>query len=418
MAAQVDLIVSARQIATVPGGSAPRTGAAMQQLQVIEKGAIAVKGGRIVAVAESVDVHRHYQAHEERDFPDSCVTAGLVDCHTHLVFAGSRENDFYERLRGVSYEDIAKRGGGILQSVRHLRAASESELEVAALKRLRILLSHGTTTCEIKSGYGLTHDDELKTLHVIDRLAKMQPVAIVPTFLGAHEFPEEFRADHEGYIRLLCDTMLPEIAELRLARYCDIFVEKNVYSIEESRRILRRAREVGFELKLHADELAEGFGGAELAAEMQAVSADHLVMISEGGMEALARAGTLAVLLPATTFFLGKSRFAPARRMLEKNLAVALATDLNPGSSNTESLQAVMTLAAVHLKMSPEEILTAVTHNAACAIGESKRVGRLLPSMQADLVVWDMPDFKLIPYHFGGNRVLQVYKAGEVVWHA
>lgn len=397
---------------------APLRGAAMQSVQVLDDAAVVIRGGKILDVGPRKTIEAAFAPTKKFNFPGKCITAGLVDCHTHLVFAGERSRDFYERIGGVSYEAIAARGGGILDSVAKMRGASRDDLIESSLKRLKQLLSHGVTTCEIKSGYGLDLDTEIKTLEVVAELKKMQPIDLVPTFLGAHEFPTEYRSNRQGYIDLLCEKILPAIAKKKLAVFCDIFCEKNVFDREASSRILLRAKDLGFALKLHVDELAENFGGAELAAELQAVSADHLVMTSDAGILALAQSQTVAVLLPATTFFLAKDRFARARAMIDAGCAVALASDLNPGSSNTESLQVVATLAAIKLKMSPAEILNALTHNAACAISRQHQIGRIAKGLQADLVIWDLSSHEQLPYHFGGNRVFKVFKKGHQVYSA
>ena len=413
---KANLIVSAKQMVTMGENSSPKIGIEMQEIAVKDDFSLVIHDGKILALGKKTEIKKEYSFEKEIDCQDSCITPGLIDAHTHLVFSGSREKDFYDRIAGVSYEEIAKRGGGIRESVRKLRAASPQSLVDSSLKRLQQFMRHGTTTCEVKSGYGLNLEDEIKTLEVIQKLSKLQSVELIPTFLGAHEIPDEFQKDRGGYIELLCEKILPQIFKKKLAKFCDIFCEKDVFTIEESKKILTRAKELGFSLKLHVDELADNFGGGELAAELKAVSADHLVLVSKDGIQKLAQAKTAAVLLPATTFFLGKERYAPARSLIEEGVPVALATDLNPGSSNTESLQVVMTLAALKLKMTPEEILTAVTLNAAYAIAKNHEMGRLAPGLKADLVVWDIPDYRQIPYHFGGNRVQMVFKNGKMVY--
>jgi len=413
---KADLLIHAKQVVTLGEDPSPRKGKDMEKSSAIQQSSLAIKDGNILAVGPTPKITSEYSAGKIFECQDSCVTPGLVDAHTHLVFAGSRERDFFARIAGVSYEEIAKRGGGIRDSVRQLRKASSEDLIDSSLKRLQQILSHGTTTCEVKSGYGLNLKDEIKTLEAIQKLSKMQPVELIPTFLGAHEIPDEFQENRQGYINLLCDEIMPKISEKKLARFCDIFCEKDVFTIEESRKILERARELDFSLKLHVDELAENFGGAELAADLKSLSADHLVLVSEKGIKSLAQSDTVSVLLPATTFFLGKERYAPARDLINQGASVALATDLNPGSSNTESMQVVMTLAALKLKMSPEEIIMACTHNSACAIGENHRVGRLGKGLLADLVIWDVSDYQKIPYHFGGNRARMVFKKGKLVY--
>jgi len=318
------------------------------------------------------------------------------------------------RAQGKSYMEIAQSGGGIRSSVRDVRAASAQQLKDRAGKCLDTMLAHGTTTIEAKSGYGLSTEAELKLLLVLKELGEVHPVEIVPTFLGAHEVPDEYRDRREQYIRLLIDEAIPLVAREKLAEYCDVFCEKGVFSVEESRRILIAAREAGLKLRVHADELTS-FGGAELAAELGAASADHLVHISDAGIRALAKSGTTAVLLPGTTFSLGGSQYAPARKMIEQGVIVALSTDCNPGSSFTESLAMIVTLAVLQLKMTTAEALSAVTVNAAWSLGRAERIGRLAEGFQADLVIWDVADYREIPYHYGVNLVAKVVKRGKLV---
>jgi imidazolonepropionase len=281
-------------------------------------------------------------------------------------------------------------------------------------KCLDRMLAHGTTTIEAKSGYGLSLEAELKSLQVICDLNQVHPVDLVPTFLGAHEVPDEYRDKRAGYIELLIKKMIPEIARKELAEYSDIFCEKGVFDIEESRRIQQAAREAGLKLRFHVDELTS-FGGAELAAEMNATSADHLVYVSDAGIKALAQAGTVAVLLPGTTFSLGGSSYAPARKLMEAGVIVALSTDCNPGSSYTESLGIIVSLAVQHMKMTAAEAISAITVNAAAAVDRAGKIGRLAPGLQADIVVWDMADYRELPYHFGVNLASTVVKRGKVV---
>jgi imidazolonepropionase len=344
------------------------------------------------------------------------VVPGLVDSHTHLVYAGSREDEFEQRLRGATYQQIAARGGGINATVRRVREASKDELKAMARRRLDRLLSFGVTTVEVKSGYGLSVTDEIKCLEVIAELNAEGPLEVVPTFLGAHTVPPEFRADREGYLRLLTDEMLPEVARRGLAEFCDVFCETGVFALDESERVLTRARELGLRLKLHADEMTP-LGGAELAARLGAVSADHLLCITDAGIEALAASGTVATLLPGTAFFLGAD-YAPARRLIERGVTVALASDCNPGTCPTENLPLVGTMACTQMGMLPAEALTALTLNAAAALGRADRIGSLECGKQADLVILDMPDYRQLFYHFGVNHVWRVIKRGRVVYSA
>jgi imidazolonepropionase len=385
----------------------------MQDLGVIEYGALVARDGRIEWVGPTRELPPLPAGAEVIDAGGKVVLPGFVDSHTHLIFAGSREEEFEQRLRGLTYQEISAQGGGINASVRHVRRASRDELKALARRRLDRLLGFGVTTVEVKSGYGLSLADELKCLEVVAELNAEGPLELVPTFLGAHAVPPEFRDDRAGYVRLLTDEMLPEVARRRLAEFCDVFCETGVFSLEESERILTRARELGLRLKLHADELTP-LGGAELAARLGAVSADHLLCITDAGVEALAGAGTVATLLPGTAFFLGVA-YAPARRLIERGLAVALASDCNPGTCPTENLPLVGAMACTQMRMLPAEAVTALTLNAAAAVGRADRLGSLEPGKQADLVICDVPDYRHLFYHFGVSHVGRVVKRGRVV---
>jgi imidazolonepropionase len=385
--------------------------------------------GRILAAGRRMEVE---QALEDGGYPvarftrvdarGGVVTPGLVDPHTHLLFAGSREGELVLRQRGASYLEILAAGGGILSTVAATRAASDEQLHAHGRRWLTEMLRHGTTTAEAKSGYGLDLPTELRLLEIAHRLGREGPIDVVPTYLGAHAVPAEFRTRPDGvevYVRSILDEQLPGVAAQGRAVFCDVFCESGVFSAEQSRRILTSARAYGMEPRLHADELAPS-GGAELAAELGAVSADHLAMPSEAGLEALAAAAeanrpVVAVLLPATTWFLMKDHDAPARRMIESGIPVALGTDFNPGTSPTPSLPLVMTLACLRLGLSPEEALAAVTVNAAHAIGVGDEVGSLEPGRAADLVVWQVPTIGQIPYWPAADLVRFVVKRGRVV---
>lgn len=387
----------------------------MRELGLVEGGAVFACDGVVVAAGPEAEVLE--QASDTAvviDAGDGVVTPGLVDPHTHAVFATTREGEFAMRVEGKSYEEIAEAGGGIRSSVRALRGADPDILLTNGRRTLDRMLKFGTTTVEVKSGYGLSLDAELKMLRVTSELADTHVMDVVPTFLGAHEFPDEWRDDRDGYVDLLVDEMIPAVAAEKLARFCDVFCEEGVFTVEQSRRVLTAAREHGMEPKLHADELHPA-GAAELAAEIGAVSADHLVCASDAGISALAAAGVVAVMLPGTTLSLGKRDFAPARKMIEAGVPVALATDCNPGSSMTESMQIILALASMALRMTPEEALVAATVNAACAIRADGVLGSLTPGRQCDLVVWEVDDYRAIPYHYGVNLVESVVKRGEVV---
>jgi len=387
----------------------------MRELAIIEDGALLVRDGVIAAVGSSSEIAA--QAAPDALHVDASglvVMPGFVDAHTHPVFAGTREDEYEMRAAGFTYQDIAARGGGIRSTVRKTRAASEDDLFAMALPRVGWLLEHGTTTIEAKSGYGLSVDDELKILRVIKRLNEATPLELIPTFLGAHEIPDEYRTAREDYIALILDEMLPRVASEGLARYADIFCESHVFTVDESRRILTRAKELGLGLRLHADQLTL-CGGGELAAELHAATADHLEWIDDAGIRTLADANVIAVLLPGAVFNLGLTRYAPARRMIETGLAVAMATDFNPGSSPTPSMQMALSIACTQMRMTPAEAIVAATINAAYSLACGDRIGSLETGKQADLVVFDCPDYRQIPYFFGINHARTVIKRGRVV---
>jgi imidazolonepropionase len=382
----------------------------------LTEAALLVRDGRIAWVGSMAEHPPLSAGTEVLDATGRTLLPGFVDSHTHLVFAGTREDEFEQRLEGHSYQEIAARGGGINATVRRVRQASKAELKALARARLRRLLACGVTTVEVKSGYGLSPADELKCLEVIAELNAEGPWELTPTFLGAHAVPPEYRDDRAGYLRLLVETMLPEVARGRLAEFCDVFCETGVFSLAESEHLLHRARDLGFQLKLHADELTP-LGGAELAARLGAVSADHLLCITEAGIDALAASGTVATLLPGTAFFLGLP-YAPARRLIERGVPVALASDCNPGTCPTENLPLVGAMACTQMRMLPAEVVTALTLNAAAALGRADRLGSLEVGKQADLVLCDVPDYRHLFYHFGGHHVWRVFKRGRVVYAA
>jgi imidazolonepropionase len=380
----------------------------MRDVEVLTDAAVLLDDARIAWVGPRADAPRADQVTEVT----GVILPGMIDCHTHAVFGAARLDDHQRRALGEHYKAIAAAGGGILQSVRDVRARSEADLEALTRARLATLLAHGTTTIELKSGYGLDLEAELKQLRVIRRLAETQAATLVPTFLGAHEVPPEHRGDRAGYVRLVCEEMIPAVAQGRLARCCDVFCEPGVFSPAEARAILTTAQRHGLALKLHADEL-EGSGGAELAAELGALSADHLAAVSDGGVRALAASGTVAVLLPATMIFLGKRSQAPARRLIEAGAAVALATDFNPGTSPTVSLPLVMALGVSQLGLRHAEALMAVTVNAAAALGLAGERGQLAPGFAADLVVAGVEDWREVGYWMGANVVSAVWTGGS-----
>ena len=415
----VNLIIqNARQLLTLKSmQKGPRTKDGMEDLGIIEDGAVAVSGNKIVALGKTKDVLNEIKIHDQTkviDAKDKVVLPGFVDCHTHPVFASTREDEFEMRIKGKTYQEIAAAGGGIKSSVKNLRSKSKEELIQLALPRLDRMLSYGTTTIEAKSGYGLSLDDEIKMLEVIKELNRIHPIDLIPTFLGAHEIPEEYKNNRKEYIKLITETMIPEVAKRKLAVFCDIFCEKGVFDIEESREILRAAKNHGFRLKLHADQLSAS-GGSKLAAELGAISADHLEFINDDGIEKMKESGVIGVLLPGACFGLGITEYPPARKMIERGLPVALATDFNPGSSMTESVPIILSLACLMMRMTPAEAIVASTINSAYAVDKGNEVGSIEKGKKADLVIWNVQNYKEIPYHFGVNLVDRVIKNGEVI---
>jgi imidazolonepropionase len=396
---------------TSPGEHCKR-GSAMRSPGIIANGSLVIRDDVIEWLSPSDELPSLGPVDSQIDATGKVVLPGFIDSHTHLIFAGERADEFEQRLQGLTYQEITARGGGIQSTVAHVRRSSRDRLVVLARPRLRRLLQMGVTTVEVKSGYGLTLADELKCLEAVAELNSEGPVELVPTFLGAHAVPAEYRTDRDGYVRLVCDTMLPEVARCRLAEFCDVFCETGVFSVEESRRILTRARDLGLRLKIHADELTP-LGGAELAAEVGAASADHLLCISDAGIKALAESSTVATLLPGTAFFLGLD-YAPARRLIDGGAAVALATDCNPGTCMTENLPLVGSMACTQMGMLPGEVLTALTLNAAAALGRGDRLGSLAVGKQADLILCDVADYRHLFYHFGVNHVGTVLKRGRL----
>lgn len=411
------VLTHAAQLIPITTSPADRlTGTAMRQIEIIPDGAIVVAGGQVAWLGPTQALPPLPPDVPKLDVAGRVVLPGFVDSHTHLLFAGSREQEFEDLLQGKTYQQIAAAGGGIAATVRAVRGASREELKRLARRRLDRLLAYGVTTVEVKSGYGLTLEDELKCLEVVADLDAEGPLELIPTFLGAHTVPAEYAADRAEYLRLLLEDMLPEVARCRLARFCDVFCETGVFSLEESAAILRRGRALGLEPKLHADELTP-LGGAVLAAQLGAVSADHLLCITEEGIAALAGSSTVATLLPGTAFFL-RMKYAPARRLIERGVTVALASDCNPGTCPTENLPLVGTLACVQMGLLPAEALVGLTLNAAAALGCGQRIGSLAVGRQADLVIYDVPDYRQLFYHFGTSHVWRVLKRGQVVFTA
>lgn len=378
---------------------------------VMRDAALLVVDGRIRSIG-SIDARSVEAEGVTRvDCAGCIITPGFVDSHTHAVFGGWRAAEYGMRSQGVSYMEIARRGGGINASVRDIRARSEQELVELARPRLEAMLSGGTTTAEVKSGYGLDTATELKQLRAVRALQGNTPLTLVPTFLGAHEFPQEYRDRRDSYVDLLVEEMIPAVAQERLAVFCDVFMEPGVFTAAQTRRVLEAGLQYGLLPKLHADEL-ENSGAAELAVALGAASADHLGAISAEGITALANSGTVATLLPTTLLFLGKTRYAPARRLIDAGATVALATDFNPGSSPTSNMQLVLTLACSQMGMDPLEAIVAATAGGARALRLTDGTGTLVPGAPADLVVWDVPDHRELPYRFGAAPLRGVWKGG------
>lgn len=410
------LLTNIGQIATVAGHSAkPKKGEELGEVSIIENGAIAIADGVIVGVGTTDEILgqiTQMPVLPPIEFPNMLATPGFIDSHTHLTFGGSRENDFAMKLQGKTYLEILEAGGGILNTLTSTRKATQGELCSNAFSYAESMLSMGTTTIEAKSGYGLDTENELKMLRAIEELSPKMPVEFISTFLGAHAIPPEFEGRTENYVDLIINEMIPAVAENKLAEFCDVFCEKGVFNVEESGNILRAARENGMKLKVHADEIVQ-LGGAELAAEVGAVSADHLLMASENGLEAMLKAGTIATLLPATAFSLNAS-YADARKMIDMGLPVALATDFNPNCAN-ESLFFTIALACYKMKMQPREALSAVTINAAHALDRGETQGSIEVGKRADILVLDCPNPEYLTWRFAANLVHTVISNGQVV---
>jgi len=414
------LIKNAEQLVTCSGIIAKK-GNEMVDLHIIEDGAVIIKEGVIAAVGQNTDIEKQFKKsgadHSDFDIIDArgkAILPGFVDSHTHLVFGGYRAEEFSWRLRGDSYMEIMQRGGGIVNTVNATRQASAEELLQSGIKRLNSMLSFGVTTVEGKSGYGLDRETEIKQLQVMARLNQIHYLDVVPTFLGAHAVPPEYNGKPDAFIDFMATDVLPRVADQKLAEFCDIFCEKGVFSVEQSRRLLSRAKELGFKLKLHADEIVQ-LGGAELAAELEAVSADHLLQASDQGIKDMAAAGVVATLLPATAFSL-KESYANGRKMMDSNCAVALATDFNPGSCFTESIPLLFALATLHMNFSTEEAITALTINGAAALNRAQQIGSIDEGKKGDLIVLEFPSYTYIPYHLGVSTVEKVIKQGNLVF--
>lgn len=388
-----------------PEGFCARRGPAQGQLRLLKNAWVLAEDGIIAAVGQG---EPPCGAEQVIDAEGRLATPGLADAHTHLIFGGWRQDELADKLHGVPYLDILARGGGILSTVRATRAATEGELLEKGRRALLEMQRFGVTACEAKSGYGLETETELRQLRVIRQLGRECAMDLAPTFLGAHALPPEYQADREGYLRLLCEEMIPRAAAEGLARFCDVFCEEGVFTAEESRRILLAGKAHGLLPKLHADEI-HPIGGSQLAGELGAVSAEHLIVCPEEGMDSMARSSVIACLLPCTSLYLGAS-FAPARRLVEKGVAIAIATDFNPGSCPCLNLQLAMSLGCLYYRLTPEEVLTAVTLNGAAAMGLAGRLGSVEPDKQCDLALWDAPDLNYLCYRMGSNLCASVIK--------
>jgi len=418
-AAEERLYVHSRELITLAGEAGSQIGARrgkdMRDLGVIPDGAVAVRAGRVLATGKTADLEARYPDFDQVDLQNQVVLPGFVDCHTHPVFAATREEEFHMRCAGADYMAIAAAGGGILSSVRAVREAPLAELTNKVRKHLDGFLAHGTTTIEAKSGYGLSIESEVKSLEALTAAAADHPISVSRTFLGAHEFPPEYRDPPEkrdDYVTLVVEEMLPAVNGL--CESCDVFAEPGVFDHDQARRVMLAAKEQGLRLRMHVDEL-KPMAGAELAVEVGADSADHLGCVSLDGQDRLAASNTTAVLLPGTTFYLGKTHHAPARSLIDKGCAVALATDFNPGSCHTQSMPLIITLGCVLLHMTVEECICATTINPAASLDLDKEIGTLHDGKRADFVVLDLPTHRALGYAFGGNPVVMTVKNGAIV---
>lgn len=409
-------IKHASQLATLKGTNGPRAKMEMSELGIIEDGSILIEDGVIKAVGTTKELEELYSKRSDIHIIDAqnhLVTPGLIDPHTHVVYGGSREREFEMRLEGASYMDIMNAGGGIHATTRMTREASENELVEQTTRRLDSFLMHGVTTVEAKSGYGMNLETELKQLRVVKQLNDLHPIDLVPTFMGAHAVPTEYKDREDQYVDYVIDQLLPRISAEGLAEFNDVFCEKGVFTPEQSERILLAGKKLGLTPKIHADEI-ESYGGAELAAKVGAISAEHLLKATDTGIQAMAESDVIACLLPATALYLRETA-AQGRKMIDSGVAVAISTDCNPGSSPTTSMPLVMNLACISMRLTPAEALTAATYNAACAIKRENVIGSLEVGKQADLVMWDVKNYQELQYLFGVNHVHTVWKKGKQV---
>ncbi len=417
-----DLIVhNIGQLVTCASPDRPKRGEAMREVGIIEDGAVAIANGRFVGVGTSAEILVEFESDELIDAEGRVVCPGFIDPHTHIVYAGDRLNEFELKIKGAEYLDILAAGGGIISTVQHTRAATDEELIESALKRLDKMLACGTTTCEIKTGYGLDTETELKMLRVISELSRKHPMTIVPTFLAAHTIPPEFKDNADGYVELICNEMLPlawewyessDFASKGIPFFCDVFTERNSFDIDQMRRLLETAKSHGFGIKAHVDQFTN-LGGSQLGIELGAASIDHLDAISQEEMELLANSDTIGIMIPTENFNAGKTQFAPARRLIDAGCAVSLSTDYNPGSAPCPSMPMAMAIACRYQKLLPSEALNAATINAAHAIGSGSKHGSIETGKNADLLILDSTDFRQIAYEFGGNLVIEILRDGR-----
>ncbi len=412
------IIKNIDNLISLAGENRPRKGKDLEDIGLIKDGIIALNDDKIIYVGKG-DLPSSIETNNETIIINGrgkTVTPGLIDSHTHLVHGGSRENELDMKLKGIPYLDILEAGGGIHSTVKSTKEASYQELYEKAEKSLDTMLSFGVTTVEAKSGYGIDDfDTELKQLQVAKKLDEDHPVDIVSTFMGAHAIPEKYKENPEEFVDIIIEDMIPRVSEKKLARFCDVFCEEGVFTIDQSRRILLAGRKYGMEPKIHADEI-KPLGGAELAAEISCLSADHLIAASDKGIEDMAEKGIIANLLPGTSFNLQENKFARARKMIEAGVPIALSTDYNPGSCPTENLQLIMSFAALIMKLKPEEIITGVTINGACSLKVEDKLGSLEVGKQGDIAIFDSPNLEYILYHFGINHTDKVIKKGKIVY--
>jgi imidazolonepropionase len=411
------VIINASELVTLDSKyGSPRTGSAMSNLAIIKNGAIAVSNENIIFVGKTNELLKIYDLKEIPyviDAENKLVTPGFVDPHTHIIFDGSRENELEMKLNGKTFLEILEEGGGILKTVRATRKASLEKLIQNGKKILDKMMQYGTTTVEVKSGYGLTVEDELKSLRAARELNKIHPIDIVPTFLGAHAIPPEFKDNSDDYVDLIIKEMLPKIVEENLAEFCDVFCEKGIFTIQQTRKIIQAAKEMGLKPQIHIDEIYDT-DGASLAVEIGAIQTGHLLKSNDNGLKAMAKAKTIATLLPGTPFCLMLQDYAPARKMIDMEVPLALATDLNPNCW-TESMLMIIALSCYNMKMKPAEALTAATLNAACAIQRQNLIGSLEVGKKADITIFDVPNHDFLAYQFGVNLVSKVIKNGKII---